>query len=93
MNRVRISTTVDGDRLAQCRRLLKTQDSRLIDRALQALLDELEGLAEVRALEAHPYEEDPDLTWEVSDAPTLPYDGKIPAEVRARAKARRRRPR
>lgn len=91
MTRVRISTTVDAQRLAACRRLLNAPDSRLIDLALQALLDELEGIAELRALEAHPYEDDPDLNFEVPDGPPLPYDGAVPKEVLARARARRRR--
>jgi hypothetical protein len=91
MNRVRISTTVDADRLAVCRRLVKAPDSRLIDRALQALIDQIEELGEVRALKAHPYEDDPDLAWEVGEGPALPYDGEVPKEVLARARARRRR--
>lgn len=90
MPRVRISTTVDADRLAACRRLLRGPDSRLIDRALDALLAELEGRAELRALEEHPYEEDPELAWGVSDGPPLPYDAKVPDAVLARAKALRR---
>lgn len=91
MNRVRISTTVDGHRLTTCRRLLEVSDSRLIDRALQALIAELEGIAEIRAIERRPYESDPDLAWEVSDGPALPYDGQVPMDVLARAKARRHR--
>lgn len=91
MTRVRISTTVDEGLLAVCRGLLKASDSRLIDRALQALIDELEGAAELSALEAHPYEDDPDLAWTVSEGPPLPYDGEVPEEVLARARARRRR--
>jgi hypothetical protein len=91
MARVRISTTVDEERLTACRRLFHAPDSRLMDRALQALIDELEGAAEVRALEAHPYEEDPDLAWELSEGPPLPYDGDVPKQVLAKARARRRR--
>lgn len=91
MSRVRISTTVDERRLAACRKLLGGPDSRLLDRALQALLDELEGEAERRALAEHPYETDPDLAFEVSEAPPLPYDGAVPKEVLAKARARRRR--
>jgi hypothetical protein len=90
MARVRISTTVDEARLAKSRRLLEVPDSRLIDRALQALIDELEGTAEVRALESAPYEDDPDLAWKVSEGPPLPYDGAVPKEVLAKARARRR---
>lgn len=90
MARVRISTTVDEARLAKSRRLLGAPDSQLMDRALQALIDELEGAAEVRALEAAPYEDDPELAWEVSEGPPLPYDGEVPKEVLAKARARRR---
>lgn len=91
MNRVRVSTTVDQERLNAARRLLREPDSRIIDRALKALINELEGEAEVRALQSHPYENDPDLAWEVSEEPALPYDGEVPKEVLARARSRRRR--
>lgn len=91
MNRVRISTTVDGNRLEMCRRLLDASDSVIVDRALKALIDELEGAREIVALQAHPYEDDPDLAWEVSEGPALPYEGGIPKEVLARARAKRRR--
>lgn len=91
MARVRISTTVDEAKLAKSRRLFDAPDSRLMDRALQALIHELEGAAEIRALEAAPYESDPELAWEVSEGPLLPYDGEVPKEVLAKAKARRRR--
>lgn len=90
MSRVRISTTVDEERLSTCRKLLREPDGRLIDRALQALIDDLEEAAELRALEKHPYEADPDLAWKVSDEPPLPYDGTVPKEVLARVRARRR---
>jgi hypothetical protein len=91
MARIRISTTVDEARLTRCRDLVDEPDSRLIDRALQALLDELEGSAEVKALEAQPYDEDPELAWGASDGPPLAYDAKVPDEVLARARAMRRR--
>lgn len=90
MKRVRISTTVDGERLALCRRLFKGSDSRMIDSALKALLEELEGLADRRALEAHPYDADPELAWDDRGEPALPYDGAVPKAVVARARARRR---
>ena len=92
MPRVRISTTVDRERLSACRKLLKgTPDSRLIDRALQALIDEHEAAAEIRALELHPYEDDPALAFEVGEGPALPYEGAVPKQVLAKARARRRR--
>lgn len=91
MKRVRVSTTVDGDRLSRCRRLLEGPDSVILDRALQALIDELEGEREVAAILAQPYDDDPEVAWTVSEGPTLPYDGKVPAEVLAKARERRRR--
>lgn len=90
MNRVRISTTVDGDQLLRCRRLLDTTDSRLLDQALAALLEQLEIRRELAALEEHPYEEDPDLRWEAPPGPVLPYDGEIPPEVLELAEQRRK---
>ncbi len=90
MTRERISTTVDRDRLAACRRLLGTSDSLLIDRALSALLEALEAERDRQAL-ALPYHEDPDLAWEAPPAPALPYDGEIPEDVIRLAEARRKR--
>lgn len=90
MSRVRISTTVEAARLEECRRKLPGPDSVIVDRALQALLAEIERDAEIAALEAHPYEEDEELAWEVSDGPPLPYDGEVPARVLAMAKMRRK---
>lgn len=89
MGRVRISTTVDEDRLLRCRALLGTNDSVLLDRALAALLEEMEAMRERAALEEHPYEDDPELSWEVPAGPVLPYDGEVPAEVLELARARR----
>ena len=64
--------------------------SELIDRALAALLEELEGEAELRALAEHPYEDDPDLTWHVPIGRLLPYEGEIPKDVLELAAQRRR---
>ena len=91
MSRARISTTVDRDRLEACRRLLATSDSKLFDRALSALLDELEGERERLALRLMPYHEDADLAWEAPTATGLPYDGEVPEDVRRLAAVRRRR--
>lgn len=91
MTRVRISTTVDGERLAAARRLTGEQDSRLFDRALDALIDGAEHAAEIAALEAHPYDVDPDLAWTVREGPPLPYDGEVPPEILAKARERRKR--
>jgi hypothetical protein len=90
MQRVRISTTVDAGRLQTARRLLNQPDSRIIDRALAALIDELEAQRELAALEAHPYERDPDLAWRVPVGPDLPYEGDIPPDVLEMAAHRRR---
>lgn len=89
MSRVRISTTVDARRLARSRELLGVKDSELLDRALAALLEETHRERERAALLRHPYEDDPDLDWNVTDGPPLPYDGPVPAEVLALAEERR----
>lgn len=91
MSRVRISTTVDRDRLHACRALVALPDSQLIDQALDALATAVLTRQEIDALAAQPYDDDPDLAWLAPPAPDLPYDGEIPAEVLALAKARRRR--
>lgn len=90
MARVRISTTVDAQRLTRARHLLAVSDSQLVERALVALIDELETQRELAALEAHPYDEDPDLDWETPTPTPLPYDGEVPEEVQALADERRR---
>ncbi len=75
---------------ARCRQLLAVSDAQLVDRALAALLDEIETRREHAALDEHPYENDPDLNWEVPSGPSLPYDGAVPAEVLELARRRRR---
>ena len=87
----RISTTVDAERLARCRRLLNVRDSTLMDRAIGALLDALEAEREVAALTAEPYESDPELVWSAPPGPDLPYDGPVPVAVQRLAAGRRRR--
>lgn len=89
MTRLRISTTVDADRLQQCRGLLDTSDSELVDAALAALLRELLGARERAAIQAAPYEEDPELSWQTLPGPDLPYDGAVPEEVQRLAADRR----
>jgi hypothetical protein len=92
MKRVRVSTTVDEPLLASARKLLRgVPDSRLIDRALQALIDSVEAAAEIRGLERFPYEDDPGLSFTGVGEPPLPYDDEVPKEVLAMARARRRR--
>ncbi|MDQ6782046.1 MAG: DUF4329 domain-containing protein [Actinomycetota bacterium] len=61
--------------------MLGVTDSELVDRALESLANELEEQAERAALEAHPYEKDPDLAWHTQAGPDLPYDGEVPQEV------------
>ncbi|HEY8524986.1 MAG TPA: hypothetical protein VIL48_08495 [Acidimicrobiales bacterium] len=90
MARTRISTTVDGERLARARALVPVPDSELLDRALSALVDQILTDKEIEAITAMPYEDDPDLSWEAPPGPDLPYDGDIPADVRALAEQRRR---
>jgi hypothetical protein len=90
MTRVRISTTVDGERLQQCRRLVAGHDSQLMDQALEALIEKLEARLEDLALSARPYEGDPDLAWVAPPGPDLPYDGEVPADVLRLAKRRGR---
>lgn len=90
MARMRISTTVDAQRLAAARRLLPGTDSRLLDRALAALVEQLEAERELAALTNHPYEDDPDLAWPAPPGPDLPYDGDVPADVMRLAQRRRR---
>lgn len=63
----------------------------MIDAALRALLDELEGIAERRALQEQPYDDDPELAFEDREPPSLPYKGEVPEAVLARAKSLRRR--
>lgn len=91
MTRVRVSTTVDADRLAHARRLVDEPDSRLLDRALAALVNERELAHEAAALDAQPYDADPELSWEAPAGPDLAYEAEIPAEVLELAAERRRR--
>ena len=90
MSRVRISTTVDAQSLAAARRLLPGPDSRLLDRALASLVEQLEAGREVAALANHPYEDDPDLAWQAPSGPDLPFDGDVPSDVMRLARRRRR---
>lgn len=89
MSRVRLSTTVDGALLAACRRLAGSSDSRIIDRALAALLESMESDRERAALGRHPYDADPELAWDAPAAEPLPYDGEIPEAVLDLARRRR----
>jgi len=91
MTRVRISTTVDAQQLTTVRRMLNAPDSHILDRALKVLIDDVEQAQELAALEALPYEDDPDLSWAPVPGADLPYDGEVPADV-LRMAAQRRRP-
>ena len=90
MSRARVSTTVDATSLRRARQLLPGADSRLLDRALLALIEDLEEDRELTALAALPYEDDPDLAWEAPRGPDLPYDGEVPEDVVQLALQRRR---
>jgi hypothetical protein len=71
--------------------MLGTSDSQILDRALAALIEQLEAEQELAALAALPYEDDPDLAWPAVPGPDLPYDGEVPVEVLRLAAKRRRR--
>jgi hypothetical protein len=86
---MRLSTTVDREKLAACRRLLGVSDSELVDRALQALVNELEAERELAALESHPLPDDAAFAWEASLNSDLPYEGDVPEDV-IRLAAKRR---
>jgi hypothetical protein len=90
MPRTRVSTTVDADRLDRARALSGLPDSKLLDSAVAALLEQLEAEHELAALERAPYEHDEDVAW---DAPpvALPYDGPVPDAVLDLARRRRER--
>ena len=92
MSRVRISTSVDADRLARARRFGLGRDSALIDAALDALIDREEQRREIAALDHSPYDADPELRlgdpridWDQE----LPYNGGVPADVIELARRRR----
>lgn len=89
MVRVRISTTVDAERWAAARRLLHAPGSHVVDQALAALIEKLEGEHERAVLAAHPYEADEELAWQAGAGPDLPYSGAVPADVLEEAARRR----
>ena len=47
------------------------RDSRLIDQALDALVERELSQRELAAIEENPYESDPDLAWDAPVAPDL----------------------
>ena len=89
MARARVSSTVDATALRRARDLLPGPDSRVLDRALLALIDQLEEEKERAALIANPYEDDGDLAWQAPLGPNLPYDGDVPEDVMRLARRRR----
>lgn len=89
MGRTRISTTVDGERLAAARARFDGPDSELMDRALELFLRQFDAERERAALDAAPYEDDPDLAWTAPEGPPLAYDGEVPDEVQRLAAERR----
>ncbi len=80
---------MDAARLERCRELLGVSDSQLVDDALGALLRELSGAVERAAIDAWPYEQDPDVAWQAPPGPDLPYDGQVPEAVQRLAAERR----
>lgn len=87
MGRVRISTTVDRERLERGRQLVGGSDSQLLDNALDALIE----VHEQAALRAHPYNDAPDLVMSTFDRSGPPYDGEVPEDVLRLADERRAR--
>ena len=85
MARVRVSTTVDADRLERGRELVGSSDSKVLDAALAALIESRER----EALLALPYEADAELGSATFDGPDLPYDGAVPDDVLRLAEERR----
>jgi len=69
--------------------MVDAPDSRILDRALRALIDQMEQAQEIAALAALPYEDDPDLNWAPLPSADLPYDGEVPPEVLRMAAERR----
>jgi hypothetical protein len=89
MARVRISTTVDDGLWAAALRLVGGPGSRVVDRALTALIQQLEREHEVEALASRPYEADGDLDWQAPFGPDLAYDAAVPADVSELVQRRR----
>ena len=92
MNRVRLSTTVDGQALAKARRLNIGSDAELVDAALKALIRDLEAERDLAALDVWPYADDAELDMPEAlrdHVDALPYLGSIPADVERLAQLRR----
>lgn len=92
MNRLRVSTTVDGSVLERARELSGVRDAEMFDAALRALVNQIQGERELQALRSWPYADDPELA--MPEAPpdqleALPYSGAVPPEIARLAKARR----
>ena len=84
--RIRVSTTVDNERLTLARKQTGLPDSELIDLALEALLERAERDAEDLALGEHPYHRDSELIglpagWPASAPPLDDYDDAVPADI------------
>lgn len=86
---MRISTTVDATTWDTARGLLPGSNSHVVEAALVVLIEKLEADRERAALAAHPYTEDPDLTWEAASDSPVPYDASVPEEILRLAERRR----
>lgn len=90
MPRERISTTVDAKRLALARSLVAMRDADIFDRALDALIANIEAEREKDALTRFPYEGDAELALpDVVPGEGLSYEGEVPEEVLKLARQRR----
>jgi hypothetical protein len=92
MNRLRISTTVDGSVLERARKLSGVRDAEMFDAAMLALINQIQGERELEALRSWPYADDVELA--MPEAPpdsldALPYSGEVPPELMKLAMARR----
>jgi hypothetical protein len=56
-----------------------------------ALLADVEDQREREAIERHPYDDDPHLSWETAVGFPLPYEGPVPTDLVERAEERRHR--
>ncbi len=92
MGRVRLSTTVDAELLAQARVLVPGKDAELLDLALAAIVRQRRTAREVEILRNSPYriDEQLDAIPAAPDFDELPFDLPVPPAIVELARARRR---